>query len=118
MMKTRRNNFKFFSYIKNRINFSTDRLIQQIKEDTKGLNERKEKREFGIHTQTIYPDPNFNIEHNMKTLQMEPKVDELKNILLLLQRMCDNCHRGFQDYLRCQDIERPSSLQDETEDAQ
>lgn len=36
--------------------------------------------------------------------------DELLNILRLIQLLCDNCHQGFQDYLRNQEENSDDAL--------
>ena len=54
-MQQKRDNFEFFSYMKRRIQASTDRLIAEILEQTVGIQDRKEARQFGMHTQSIFP---------------------------------------------------------------
>ncbi len=45
----------------------------------------------------------FNLETELLRLTNQEKLDELLNILKFLQLLCDNCHHGFQNYLRNQE---------------
>ena len=68
-MKAKKNNFNFFSYIRKRIQVSTDRLIQLVGEDTsKDVNQRQDARPADLHSHSVYPDKKYNIEHRINKL--------------------------------------------------
>jgi hypothetical protein len=108
-MKNNRSNFKFFTFLKDRLHEASDYLIRETElkliqrrvaeEADKSYKDPRIESLYNIYQQPFYlpakagdGQSTFNLETEIKKLNSQQSAAELLNILRLIQLLCDNCH--------------------------